>query len=56
MTTPKPRRWTPFPMTTPVAGRTSPVIDPTPQASRARTCRITGKGTGEIRASDKVGR
>lgn len=56
MSAPKPRRWTPFAMTTPRAGRNSPVIDPTPLASRAKTVRITGKGTGEIRASDKVGR
>ncbi len=51
----KTRTWTRFPMTTPTQSRTSPVIDPSPVSSRAKTCRITGKGNGDLRASDKEG-
>jgi hypothetical protein len=51
----KPRNWTPYPLVTPSYKRTSPVIDPSPVSSRAKTCRITGKGNGDLRASDKEG-
>jgi len=49
----KPRTWTRFPMTTPTQSRTSPVIDPSPASSAAKTARITGRGTGVVRAEDK---